>query len=197
MTDKFYGQGYVEDQPKSSDPHRTNYEKVVQFMKIFGQQVYDFPTIPDETIQKLRVDLIDEEFNEFKEALAAKDIVAVADALTDILYVVYGAGAAFGIDLDATFAEVHDSNMSKLGEDGQPIFREDGKVLKGPNYFKPDLFSVLFKNNEPVEPDLVDILSLEAAEEEGLYDLVVRDSIGVVHTFKAAYDEENGSLTVL
>ena len=122
----------------------TNFELVGDFMEAFGQIVEPEPIIPDDMIVDLRVDLIAEEFLELREAVANEDIVEIADALTDLLYVVYGAGHAFGIDLDECFLEVHASNMSKLDNDGQPIYREDGKVLKSDNYFKPNLASVLY-----------------------------------------------------
>jgi predicted HAD superfamily Cof-like phosphohydrolase len=117
----------------------SNFEKVRKFMKTFGQEVREKPGFPDDKITSLRYDLITEEIGELKEAMENKDIKEVADALTDILYVTYGAGHAFGIDLDKCFQEVQDSNMSKLGSDGKPIYNEKGKVMKGPNYFKPDL----------------------------------------------------------
>ena len=117
----------------------TNFEKVGLFMKTFGQEVKNRPSLSSEKINNLRISLIEEELKEFKDALFNKDIKEVADALTDILYVTYGAGHAFGINLDKCFAEVQNSNMSKLGDDGKPIYNEKGKVLKGPNYFKPDL----------------------------------------------------------
>ena len=117
----------------------TNFEKVRKFMKIFGQEVKEKAAFPDERIISLRYDLISEELNELKVAIKNKDIKEVADALTDILYVTYGAGHAFGINLDKCFKEVQNSNMSKLGTDGKPIYNEKGKVMKGPNYFKPDL----------------------------------------------------------
>lgn len=121
----------------------TNFEKVIQFMNTFGQEVKSKPDWPDVTTKHLRVDLIEEELEELKEAIAADDLVAVADALTDILYVTYGAGAAFGINLDSCFHEVHSSNMSKLGRDGKPVYREDGKVMKGPDYQEPDLETIV------------------------------------------------------
>ena len=117
----------------------TNFQKVKKFMETFGQEVKSSPSFSSEKINKLRYDLIKEELNEFKQALDNDDLLEVADALTDILYVTYGAGHAFGIDLDACFQEVQSSNMSKLGENGKPIFNDQGKVMKGPNYFKPDL----------------------------------------------------------
>ena len=108
-------------------------------MKTFGQEVKDKPSFSTDKINKLRLDLIKEELNELKEAMNNKDLLEVADALTDILYVTYGAGHAFGVNLDKCFQEVQNSNMSKLGDDGKPIFNENGKVMKGPNYFKPNL----------------------------------------------------------
>jgi predicted HAD superfamily Cof-like phosphohydrolase len=117
----------------------SNFKSVKKFMETFGQEIKDKANFPDEKIQNLRVSLIEEELLELKDAIKNKDIKEVADALTDILYVTYGAGHSFGIDLDKCFDEVQRSNMSKLGEDGKPIYNEHGKVLKGPNYFKPDL----------------------------------------------------------
>ena len=117
----------------------TNFEKVGLFMKTFGQEVKTTPGLSSEKINNLRISLIEEELKEFKDALFNKDIKEVADALTDILYVTYGAGHAFGINLDDCFSEVQRSNMSKLGNDGKPIYNEHGKVMKGPNYFEPDL----------------------------------------------------------
>ena len=121
----------------------SNFISVKKFMKTFGQEVKQSPSFPSEKIQDLRVKLIEEEFLELKEAIKNKDIKEVADALTDILYVTYGAGHAFGIDLDGCFDEVQRSNMSKLDENGKPIYNKDGKVLKGPNYFKPNLKKIL------------------------------------------------------
>ena len=121
----------------------TNAEKVKLFMETFGQEVKTKPEFPSQEVTELRLELISEELNEFWDACENKDIVEVADALTDILYVTYGAAHAFGIDIDKCFEEVQRSNMSKLGEDGKPIYREDGKVQKGPNYFKPDLKKIL------------------------------------------------------
>ena len=117
----------------------TNFEKVGYFMKTFGQEIKTKPGLSTEKINKLRVSLINEELEEFKKAIKNNDLKEVADALTDILYVTYGAGHAFGINLDKCFDEVQQSNMSKLGDDGKPIYNDKGKVMKGPNYFKPDL----------------------------------------------------------
>ena len=117
----------------------SNFNKVGTFMKTFGQEVKTKPSFSTEKINKLRIDLIKEELQELTEAMNSKDLLEVADALTDILYVTYGAGHAFGIDLDKCFEEVQNSNMSKLDENGEPIYNESGKVMKGPNYFKPDL----------------------------------------------------------
>ena len=117
----------------------SNFSSVKKFMETFGQEVKNKAEFPSKKIQDLRVSLIDEELSELKEAIENKDLKEVADALTDILYVTYGAGHAFGIDLDKCFDEVQRSNMSKLDENGKPIFNEHGKVLKGPNYFKPNL----------------------------------------------------------
>ena len=117
----------------------SNFNKVGTFMKTFGQEVKSKPSFSTGKINKLRIDLIKEELDELKEAMDNNDLLEVADALTDILYVTYGAGHAFGIDLDKCFDEVQNSNMSKLGEDGEPIYNESGKVMKGPKYFKPDL----------------------------------------------------------
>ena len=117
----------------------SNFESVKKFMQTFGQQIKEKAEFPDEKITKLRYELIEEELQELKEAIDKKDIKEVADALTDILYVTYGAGHAFGINLDKCFEEVQNSNMSKLDENGKPIYNEKGKVMKGPNYFKPDL----------------------------------------------------------
>ena len=117
----------------------SNFGKVKTFMKTFGQEVKDKPSFPDKKIQDLRYELIKEELDEFKQAIEDKNLKEVADALTDILYVTYGAGHAFGIDLDKCFDEVQSSNMSKLGIDGKPIYNDSGKVLKGPNYFQPNL----------------------------------------------------------
>ena len=117
----------------------SNFSKVGVFMKTFGQEVKDKPSFSTDKINKLRLDLIKEELSELTEAMNNKDLLEVADALTDILYVTYGAGHAFGINLDKCFEEVQNSNMSKLDDKGKPIYNEHGKVMKGPNYFKPDL----------------------------------------------------------
>ena len=121
----------------------SNFNKVGTFMKTFGQEVKTEPSFCTDKINKLRLDLIKEELQELTEAMNNNDLLEVADALTDILYVTYGAGHAFGIDLDKCFDEVQNSNMSKLGENGEPIYNESGKVMKGPNYFKPDLSKFL------------------------------------------------------
>ena len=117
----------------------SNFNKVGTFMKTFGQEVKNKPSFSTDKINRLRINLIKEELDELQEAMKNNDLLEVADALTDILYVTYGAGHAFGIDLDKCFDEVQNSNMSKLGENGKPIYNEHGKVMKGPNYFKPDL----------------------------------------------------------
>ncbi len=121
----------------------TNFELVEDFMEAMGQEVNAIPAFPEEEIQRLRLDLIEEELDELHYAIDNKDMVEIADALGDLLYVVYGAGHAFGIDLDECFKEIHASNMSKLGPDGKPIKREDGKVLKPDTFFPPDLKSIL------------------------------------------------------
>ena len=117
----------------------SNFESVKKFIETFGQEIKEKASFPNDKITSLRYELIKEELDEFKEAIDKKDIKEVADALTDILYVTYGAGHAFGIDLDKCFEEVQNSNMSKLGNDGKPIYNDKGKVMKGPNYFKPNL----------------------------------------------------------
>ena len=121
----------------------TNFEKVKLFMDTYGQEVKDKAEFSDVKTNKLRIDLIKEELEELTQAMNDKNLLEVADALTDILYVTYGAGHAFGIDLDKCFDEVQNSNMSKLGEDGKPIYNDSGKVMKGPNYFKPDLLKFI------------------------------------------------------
>ena len=121
----------------------TNFEKVKVFMKTFGQDIKQQAALSTEKINSLRISLIEEELDELKQAMKEKNLKEVADALTDILYVTYGAGHAFGIDLDKCFEEVQNSNMSKLGDNGKPIYNESGKVMKGPNYFKPDLMKFL------------------------------------------------------
>ena len=134
---------YIEAKQKSNRSIMTNFEKVGLFMKTFGQEVKITSSLSSEKINNLRISLINEELEEFKEAIRNNDLKEAADALTDILYVTYGAGHAFGINLDKCFDEVQRSNMSKLGEDGKPIFNDAGKVLKGPKYFKPDLSKFL------------------------------------------------------
>tara|TARA_B100001057_G_scaffold352882_1_gene354613 strand:+ start:1005 stop:1376 length:372 start_codon:yes stop_codon:yes gene_type:complete len=121
----------------------SNFNKVKTFMNTYGQEVKEIATFPENKIVQLRIDLIEEELNELKEAVKNNDIVEVADALTDILYVTYGAGHSFGVDLDKCFDEVQRSNMSKLGVDGKPIYNESGKVMKGPDYFAPDLKKII------------------------------------------------------
>ena len=137
----------LEYESKKGNEMRTrvgsNFELVGDFMESFGQDVNDEPTLRDSQTQQLRYDLIDEELEALKMAFDNDDVVEIADALTDLLYVVYGAGHAFGIDLDDCFLEVHESNMSKLGKDGRPIYRDDGKVLKGPDFFQPNLKEIL------------------------------------------------------
>jgi predicted HAD superfamily Cof-like phosphohydrolase len=212
MTDKFYGQGYVARDLESpgvdlietsthtvqSNLPTTNFEAVGQFMTVFGQEVKDFPEFPNTQIQELRINLIAEELDELKAAIAAGNIVEVADALTDILYVTYGAGLAFGINLDRCFEEVHASNMSKLDEDGQPIFREDGKVLKGPNYFKPDLFRVLFQDNQvgDEEAEYDSVVSV-TEQEDGTFIVELRGTDGVVRSLPAVYDEATQALQLV
>ena len=121
----------------------SNFNKVKTFMNTYGQDVKEKAEFPENKIVQLRIDLIEEELNELKEAIKNKDIVEVADALTDILYVTYGAGHSFGVNLDQCFDEVQRSNMSKLGEDGNPIYNDSGKVMKGPNYFAPNLKKIV------------------------------------------------------
>tara|TARA_B100001027_G_scaffold66052_1_gene44883 strand:+ start:509 stop:880 length:372 start_codon:yes stop_codon:yes gene_type:complete len=121
----------------------TNFEKVGVFMKTFGQEVKNKPSFSSDKINQLRISLIKEELDELKEAMDSKDLLEVTDALTDLLYVTYGAGHAFGVNLDKCFDEVQNSNMSKLGDDGKPIYNEFGKVMKGPNYFKPNLIKYI------------------------------------------------------
>jgi predicted HAD superfamily Cof-like phosphohydrolase len=130
---------YIEAKQKSNRSIMTNFEKVGLFMKTFGQEVKITSSLSSEKINNLRISLINEELEEFKEAVKNNDLKEAVDALTDILYVTYGAGHAFGVNLDKCFDEVQKSNMSKLGNDGKPIYNENGKVMKGPNYFKPDL----------------------------------------------------------
>ena len=117
----------------------SNFDDVKIFMKTYGQEIKEMPEFPEQKVIDLRISLIKEELDEFQEALKEKNLIEVADALTDLLYVTYGAGHAFGIDLDKCFAEVQRSNMSKLGEDGKPIYNEQGKVMKGSRYYKPNL----------------------------------------------------------
>ena len=126
----------------------SNFDKVKKFMETFGQEIKEQADFPNQKIQELRYDLIKEELEELKVALQEKNLKEVADALTDILYVTYGAGHAFGIDLDKCFEEVQSSNLSKLDDNGKPIYDRNGKVMKGPNYFKPNLEKILVYSNE-------------------------------------------------
>lgn len=142
MTDKFYGNGFVDRDSGSCSP-KSNFQKVGEFMTAFDQEVLTKPTLPADKVQGLRYELIREELDELFCGMQNEDVVEIADALTDLLYVVYGAGHAYGIDLDKCFNEVHRSNMTKLGPDGKPIRREDGKAMKGPNYEPPNLHKVL------------------------------------------------------
>ena len=129
----------VAGQQYKGEKQMSNFEDVKKFMKTFGQKVITKPQFPDEKTMNLRFDLIKEELNELEQAMKEKDLKEIADALTDILYVAYGAGCAYGIDLDKCFKEVQRANMSKLGEDGKPIYNDKGKVMKGPNYSEPNL----------------------------------------------------------
>lgn len=131
------------DDSASCSCERSNFDRVIEFMQTFGQEVKTSPEFPDKKVVDLRIALIEEELGELREAIADCDLVEVADALTDILYVIYGAGASFGIDLDACFQEVHASNMSKLTKEGNVLYREDGKIQKSDQYFPPNLKKVL------------------------------------------------------
>ena len=146
--DKFPNMERIRMVGKVKNPEylKTNFERVHEFMEVFGQEVKNKPEWPEAETMELRIDLIEEELGEFKDAILSADgtLVDVADALSDLLYVVYGAGHSFGLDLDACFKEVHRSNMSKLDERGNPIYREDGKVLKGPDFTEPDLESMIY-----------------------------------------------------
>ena len=133
----------------------SNFDKVKTFMETFGQEVKTKPSFSSDKVNTLRYELIEEELDELKVAMENKDLLEVADALTDILYVTYGAGHAFGIDLDKCFEEVQNSNMSKLGADGNPIYNESGKVMKGPQYFKPNLNKFLIWVNLLIIKDLI------------------------------------------
>ena len=172
---------------------KTNFQRVKEFMESFGQEVKSKPEWPDSETMELRIDLIEEELGEFKDAIIDGDgtLVDVADALSDLLYVVYGAGHSFGIDLDNCFAEVHRSNMSKLGEDGKPIYREDGKVLKGPNFSEPDLTSILF--DASFEPEQEE--TAETEKRKSWQQLFMEEQLGYYnekyetsYTFKEYYD---------
>ena len=163
---------------------KTNFEKVKEFMKSFGQEVKSKPAWPHWETMDLRIDLIQEELGELKDAIVDGDgtLVDVADALSDLLYVVYGAGHSFGINLDNCFTEVHRSNMSKLGEDGKPIYREDGKVLKGPNFSEPDLERVMYEDEDETESKSWQQLVMEEHME------YYNENHNTNYTFKEYYD---------
>ena len=173
---------------------KTNFERVKEFMDSFGQEVKSKPEWPNDETMELRIDLIEEELGELKDAIIDGDgtLVDVADALSDLLYVVYGAGHSFGIDLDKCFAEVHRSNMSKLDDDGLPFYREDGKVLKGPNFSEPDLTSVLFDASFPSEQDEIE----NETKSKTWQQLVMEEHMeyyneehGTSYTFEKYYDD--------
>ena len=173
---------------------KTNFDRVGEFMKVFGQEVKNKPEWPNEDTMELRIDLIEEELEEFKDAILSADgtLVDVADALSDLLYVVYGAGHSFGIDLNKCFAEVHRSNMSKLDENGKPIYREDGKVLKGENFTEPDLTSILFDASFPSEQEETE----DETESKTWQQLVMEEHMeyyneehGTSYTFEKYYDD--------
>ena len=179
---------------KTPEQVKTNFESVRKFMKAFGQEVKSKPEWPNEDTMELRIDLIEEELEEFKDAILSADgtLVDVADALSDLLYVVYGAGHSFGIDLDKCFSEVHRSNMSKLDDDGLPFYREDGKVLKGPNFSEPDLTSILFDASFPSEQEEIE----DETESKTWQQLVMKEHMeyyneknGTNYTFEEYYDD--------
>ena len=151
----------------------TNFESVKKFMHTFGQEVRTKAGFPNDKIIGLRLDLIKEELSELKEAVEKKDIKEVADALTDILYVTYGAGHAFGINLDKCFVEVQNSNMSKLGSDGKPIYNENGKVMKGPDYFKPNLnkITLLQLDGKLSQDQFTEAVNMGVSGSKTLYEL--------------------------
>ncbi len=126
-----------------------NFNKVKEFHEIYNCNIGNEPVLPDNNERELRKSLLQEEYNEYLQGEENHDIVEIADALGDMLYIIYGTCVSYGIDIDEVFAEIHASNLSKLGEDDKPIYREDGKVMKGPNYFKPDIKSILYKNRQP------------------------------------------------
>ena len=177
-------------------PLATNFDRVKSFMTMFGQEVMEKPDWPDAETMELRIELIEEELGELKDAILSADgtLIDVADALTDLLYVVYGAGHSFGIDLDKCFEEVHRSNMSKLGEDGKPIYREDGKILKGENFSEPNLKGIVFttKTNKKVWQQIVMEEHMENYNKENgtsysfdeYYDDVVNEKIKVHYDWK-------------
>lgn len=179
----------------------TNFDRVGKFMRVFNQEVKDKPDWPDAETMELRIELIEEELGELKDAILSADgtLINVADALTDLLYVVYGAGHSFGIDLDKCFEEVHRSNMSKLGEDGKPIYREDGKVLKGENFSEPNLKGII-STDKKVWQQLVMEEHMENYNKENgtsysfdeYYDDVVNEKIKVHYDWKQLLGMENG-----
>ena len=184
----------------------TNFEKVQEFMDAFGQEVVTKPDWPKAKTMELRMDLIEEEVEEFNHACcdATGSLVDIADALADILYVVYGAGHAFGIDLDKCFSEVHRSNMSKLGEDGKPIYRDDGKVLKGENFTEPNLESVLYDETNSADRKTWQQLVMEEHMEyynekhetsytfEEYYDAVINEKIEVHYDWQQLLGMKDG-----
>ncbi len=174
---------------------KTNFAKVREFMKAFGQEVKSKPDWPKEDTMELRIDLIEEELEELKDAIINGDgtLVDVADALSDLLYVVYGAGHSFGIDLNRCFAEVHRSNMSKLGDDGLPFYREDGKVLKGPNFSEPDLERVMYESDDEDETESKSWQQLFMEEQLGYYN----EEHETTYTFEEYYDAVvNGKIEI-
>ena len=179
----------------------TNFDKVEKFMDAFGQETRKNPEWPDAETMELRIELIEEELRELKDAIYDGDgtIVDVADALTDLLYVVYGAGHSFGIDLDKCFEEVHRSNMSKLGEDGKPIYREDGKVLKGENFSEPNLKGIISTDKKLWQQLVMEEHMENYNKENGTsyefdeyYDDVVNEKIKVHYDWKQLLGIENG-----
>ena len=186
---------------KTPEYLKTNFERVHEFMEVFGQEIKEKPEWPDGETMELRIDLIEEELGEFKDAILSADgtLIDVADALTDLLYVVYGAGHSFGIDLDKCFEEVHRSNMSKLGEDGKPIYREDGKVLKGENFSEPNLKGIISTDKKLWQQLVMEEHMENYNKENGTsyefdeyYDDVVNEKIKVHYDWKQLLGIENG-----